>query len=417
MAKQLGATKTLFSDTFNGPLKATSWDYNHWQANNNPSFYGRTQQRQELPDAGNGVLRLKLDTYNPSDSKHTSFLGSEAITRQKFGLGDSKGIAFEVKAKFVNAPKGVVGGFFTFSGNAQKHDEIDYEALSNNPTQIQTNVYANEPLGAGHVKFVPVTGTLSDYHTYRIEWTKNEVRWLVDGKEVRVETTHVPKNAMAMHLNIWAPDSGWSNAYSASLQPAKSAGQNSASYFDIAYAKVLELSVINGGSGSNVLKGTSLADRIQGRTGDDVLQGRKGADLMVGGRDDDVLRGGRGDDDISGGLGNDVLRGGKGNDVFVFDTALGPDNVDGIKDFTPGEDGIELSALIFAGVGALGALAAAAFKVGDALSAGDEDVRILYDPGSGSVFYDADGFGGAEMVLFARLKPGLGVTAGDFLVA
>jgi hypothetical protein len=417
VAKALGTTKTLLSDTFSGPLNKSTWDYNHWQANNNPSFYGRTQQRQELAEAGNGVLRLKLDTYNPSDPNHATFLGSEAITKQKFGLGSAKGIAFEVKAKFVDAPKGVVGGFFTYAGTAQKHDEIDFEALSNDPTQIQTNVYADEPLGAGHVKFVPVTGTLSDYHTYRIEWTKNEVRWLVDGKEVRVEKAHVPKNAMALHLNIWAPDAGWANAYSASLQPAKSAGQNSSSYFDVAYAKVFELSVINGGSGSNTLRGTALGDRIEGRTGDDILYGRKGADIIVGGKDDDVIYGGRGHDDISGGLGNDVLKGGRGNDTFVFDTALGPDNIDRIKDFTPGEDRIELSATIFAGIGAVGTLAAGAFKIASALVAGDEDVRILYDPGSGKLYYDADGLGGADMVQFARLKPGLALDAGDFVIA
>ncbi len=415
MAKQLGNAKTLFSDTFNGPLSPGNWDYNHWQPDNNPSYYGRTQQRQNLPEAGNGVLRLKLDTYNPSDPNHVSFLGSEAITKQKFGLGGDKGVAFEVKAKFVDVPKGVVGGFFTYAGTAQNHDEIDFEALSNDPTQIQTNVYAAEPLGAGHVKFVPVSGTLSDYHTYRIEWTKNEVRWLVDGEEVRVEKAHVPKRDMALHLNIWAPDGGWANAYSASLQPAKTAAQNSSSYFDVTYAKVFELSTKYGGGGDNMLKGTKLGDRIEGRAGDDVIHGRKAADTLIGGADDDRIFGGRGHDDISGGRGNDVLKGGKGNDTFVFDTALGPDNVDRIKDFTPEHDTIELSAVIFAGIGTLGVLAATAFHIGSAaLDAAD---RIIYDSGTGKLFYDEDGAGGVAAVQFAKLRPGLDLTAEDFFVA
>ena len=78
MGKAIGNTKTIFSDNFNGPLKASDWDYNQWK--NGGSFYGRTQQRQELPETANGVLRLKLDTYNPTDPNRSTFVGSEAIT-------------------------------------------------------------------------------------------------------------------------------------------------------------------------------------------------------------------------------------------------------------------------------------------------------------------------------------------------
>lgn len=76
MSTQIGASKILFSDNFstNGPISSAKWDYNHYSPNNNPSFYGRTQQRQELPSASDGVLRLRLDSYNPSDPNHTTFL-------------------------------------------------------------------------------------------------------------------------------------------------------------------------------------------------------------------------------------------------------------------------------------------------------------------------------------------------------
>jgi len=419
MGDQIGTTKTLFSDTFDGPLSTAKWDYNHWQANNNPSFYGRTQQRQGLPDAKNGVVRLELDTYNPSDSKHQTFLGSEIITKQKFGLNNDKGVAFEVKAKFVNVPKGVVGGIFTYAGDAKKHDEIDWEALSNDlyagKSQIQTNIYADEPLGAGHVKFVPIASPLTDYHTYRIEWLPNQVRWLVDGKVVRVEKEHVPKKAMALHLNVWAPSEGWANAYDASLKPAGSQGQNKSAYFDATYAKVFELSTKLGGAGDNALKGSGVSDWIQGRSGDDVIRGRKGGDSLFGGRGDDDLAGGRGNDRLEGGKGNDLLKGGAGKDTFVFDTRLGPDNVDKIKDFTPGTDKIELSTLVFAAAGQAGALAPEAFHVGT--GAHDADDRIIYDEATGGLLYDADGAGGAAAVLFATLKPGLALSAGDFVLA
>lgn len=251
MGDQIGAVKTLFSDTFSGPLSTANWDYNHWQQNNNPSFYGRTQIRQSLPDAGNGVVRLKLDTYNPGDKDHKTFIGAQMITRKAFGPAKQGAVvAFEVKAKFENVPKGLVGGIFTFSGNAKSHNAIDWEALSNDlaagKSQIQTNVYANAPLGAGHVKFVPIALPLTDYHVYGVEWLPNQVRWLVDGKVVRVETEHVPDKAMNLHINLWAPSSGWKNAYSDTLKPAASEGAKKSYYFDATYAKVFELSTACG---------------------------------------------------------------------------------------------------------------------------------------------------------------------------
>ncbi len=420
MSNQIGATKTLFSDTFNGPLSTANWDYNHWQPKDNPSFYGRTQIRQSLPDAGNGVVRLKLDTYNPGDKDHKSFIGAEMITRKSFGPAKKgAGIAFEVKAKFENVPKGLVGGIFTFSGDAKSHNEIDWEALSNDlatgTTRIQTNVYANEPLGRGHPEFVPVSSPLSDYHVYRIEWLPDRVRWLVDGKEVRTEFDHVPNKAMNLHINFWAASSGWKNAYSDTLKPAASEAAKKSYYFDATYAKVFELSTASGNAKANVLKGTQMADWVGGRGGHDEIRGKGGNDTLAGHRGDDLIFGGAGDDTIHGHSGSDTLTGGKGADTFVFDRVLRPNNIDTITDFTPGEDTIQLDDAIFTAIGAVGALAVGAFALGAVALQADD--RILYDAGSGELAYDADGDGEIAPVVFAKLAPGLALGAGDFIVA
>ena len=62
----------------------------------------------------------------------------------------------------------------------------------------------------------------------------------------------------------------------------------------------------------------------------------------------------------------------------------------------------------------LGALPAGAFLVG--VAAQDADDRILYDPTSGALSFDADGSGAGAAVQFAALSSGLGLTASDFLV-
>ena len=226
----------IFSDNFpsNGPIDGSKWKFNVWS--DGGSFYGRTQQRQELPTASGGVLLLKLDSYNPSDNQHVTFLGSEAITNQLFDLSSGP-LAFEAQVRYQQSQRGIIGGFFTFAGPADNHDEIDFEAMSNSFDQMQTNIYHNEPLGEGHPISYPLTSPLDQFHTYRVEWRSNEVRWLIDGKAVRTETARVPTKPMAMHFNIWAPPSEWPTG-DASLRPASNAAQNKSYFFDVKTVKV-----------------------------------------------------------------------------------------------------------------------------------------------------------------------------------
>ncbi len=114
----------------------------------------------------------------------------------------------------------------------------------------------------------------------------------------------------------------------------------------------------------------------------------------------DSLVGGLGDDTIDGGKGNDTLTGGAGNDTFVFDSALNAKtNVDTITDFVSGADKIELSKSIFTKLGVVGTLNAADFKLStETLVASD---RIIYNPSTGALSYDADGNGTGAAVEFA----------------
>ena len=116
---------------------------------------------------------------------------------------------------------------------------------------------------------------------------------------------------------------------------------------------------------------------------------------------------------ISGKGGVDVLFGFAGADRFVFDTDPGGGNFDHIADFEVGVDKILLDDAVFAAL-APGALAAGAFRLG--LAAADSDDRLIYNPQSGELFYDADGSGSGAQVLIAMLQPPQPITADDFLV-
>jgi hypothetical protein len=124
-----------------------------------------------------------------------------------------------------------------------------------------------------------------------------------------------------------------------------------------------------------------------------------------------TIVGNGGNDRINGQGGNDVLTGGAGSDTFVFDTALGTSNVDTITDFAPGVDKIMLSSKVFTSLW-VQELGTDVFRVGT--NALDHNDHIIYDQATGALSYDADGSGSGAAVQFAKVAPGLALSAADF---
>ena len=164
----------------------------------------------------------------------------------------------------------------------------------------------------------------------------------------------------------------------------------------ISYALSFELENLTL-TGGTAISGTGnhRDNQLLGNSADNRIDGREGNDL------------------IDGGLGADVLTGGLGADLFSFTSVPAAGNVDTIVDFQTGVDRIALDDSAYAGL-APGALPAEAFRIGSA--AADADDRILYDPTTGNLLFDADGVGGVDAVLFAVVQTDLTVTASDFVV-
>lgn len=161
-------------------------------------------------------------------------------------------------------------------------------------------------------------------------------------------------------------------------------------------------------TGSAALNGTGneLDNFITGNSAANVLNGKLGRDN---------LKGGGGDDRLIGGEGNDTLAGGPGLDTFQFDTPPSTTiNSDRITDFSPPNDVMRLAGAVFPTLTTAGTLPASAFRAA-AVAASASD-RILYDPATGHVRYDADGTGPTASVRFAILTAGLAVTNADFFV-
>jgi len=225
------AHATVFlSDDFTGTsVGSANWYIPTWTSSTDGTYLGRTQlrctQSSSLPSASNSNAIIAVQSYNPAGF---SFYGTEIISKQSFSVG--QGIDITVRAKMDNPTQGIVGGIFLYSlkpGSSTLHDEIDYELLTNVTNQVQTNIYGNEPLGAGHTQFVSyASGSVTSYHTYEIKWLPTQVSWYLDGSLVRTDTAHVPTGPMNFYLNAWVPDSGWAQAYNAAIQPVASASAN-----------------------------------------------------------------------------------------------------------------------------------------------------------------------------------------------
>ena len=146
-------------------------------------------------------------------------------------------------------------------------------------------------------------------------------------------------------------------------------------------------------AGDDVLFGTDRNDKIKGGAGDDYIRGGAGNDRLFGNEGKDALIGGTGNDVLYGGAGDDILTGGIGKDRFIFGDGT-PFNaaslgIDRINDFTPGEDSIGLNKATFD-----------LFKqdfasnfaiVTDDASAATSTAAIVYNSGSGSLFYNTNG--------------------------
>ena len=211
---------------------------------------------------------------------------------------------------------------------------------------------------------------------------------------------------------------------------------------------------INAGDGRDTVRGGEGADTLDGGAGTDLLQyidsnagvtidlnadgaGFQSAsggnaqgdvisgfenvyasdfnDVITGDNGRNIIYGYDGDDTIDGGDGKDAFRGGGGSDTFIFSTALGAGNVDRILDFVAADDEIWLGNTIFAGLTA-GALAASQFHINGTGLAENADHRIIYENDTGHLYFDADGNGATEGIVFATLTSIPSVDEADFFV-
>jgi serralysin len=136
---------------------------------------------------------------------------------------------------------------------------------------------------------------------------------------------------------------GDSDTYDLSLTSANatvSLGAGTASSSQTGSDILATIENIIGGSGNDVISGSSEANMLNGGAGNDTLLGMSGNDTLIGGM---------GADRITGGAGRDVMTGGADNDTFIFtavsDMGKTVSSRDVIADFVHGQDVLNFAAI------------------------------------------------------------------------
>lgn len=134
---------------------------------------------------------------------------------------------------------------------------------------------------------------------------------------------------------------------------------------------------------------------------------------LTGNTFNQLIRGNAGDNVLTGGGGNDVFTTGAGHDTIVFNNSIGPNNAVTVTDFDPTLDQFALNHLDFPQL-PVGQLDPSMFANAGSVTTSAQ--HVIYDAAAGSIYYDTDGSGVAEAILFAHVTPHLAITSNDFFI-
>lgn len=149
-----------------------------------------------------GIMSLTLNNQScPSGCSNRPYASGEYRTNNLYGYGLYEGRFKAAKAS------GTVTSLFTYTGASdnQPWDEIDFEVLGKNTSQMQLNYFTNGT--GGHETIINLGfDSSAGFHTYGFEYRPTFIKWYVDGVLVHTETGSrgpLPSHNMKLMVNFW----------------------------------------------------------------------------------------------------------------------------------------------------------------------------------------------------------------------
>jgi endo-1,3-1,4-beta-glycanase ExoK len=193
---QDGATGKSFVENFDSLDRSIWYISDGW---NNGAHQNCTWSQKQVKAEG-GALQLTLEQRQTKDR---AYVCGEVQTKARFGYG-----TYEVRMKTATGP-GLNSAFFSYIGPTDKKpwDEIDFEVLGKNSSQVQVNQYVNGK--GGNEKLVLVaSGADKGFNDYAFIWESNRLRYFVNGELVQevTDASKIPTNAQKIFLSLWGTD-------------------------------------------------------------------------------------------------------------------------------------------------------------------------------------------------------------------
>jgi endo-1,3-1,4-beta-glycanase ExoK len=188
-----------------GRLDPARWTVSHGWSNG--PWHGCTWSAENVKLADDGLQLLLTDQA----LKDRTFSCGELQSQAFLGYG-----VYEARLRAVPGA-GVVTAFFAYTGpsHGRSHEEIDLEFLGKRPTDLQLNYFRNGK--GGHEQMVPLGfDATAQVHDYAFVWTRDSVRWFVDGRQVHETRQAVPPAPARIYLSVWnggALLGGWAGSF------------------------------------------------------------------------------------------------------------------------------------------------------------------------------------------------------------
>jgi beta-glucanase (GH16 family) len=118
---------------------------------------------------------------------------------------------FEIRAKLPRG-KGVWPAFWLLPADLSWPPEIDVMESVGDPSKVYAVYHSN----AAKIEGKEFRVTPDDFHTYAVSWTKDDIAWFIDGKEVRREKTPADMHKPMYMLANVASGGDWAGSPDAS---------------------------------------------------------------------------------------------------------------------------------------------------------------------------------------------------------
>jgi endo-1,3-1,4-beta-glycanase ExoK len=145
-----------------------------------------------------GMLELTMSPGLDGDPD----LCAEIQSQRRYGYG-----LYEARMRGTSG-SGLVSAFFTYIGpplGVRHHDEIDFELLGSDSTQMQLNFYTS---GKGENEFFADLGFDAGeaFADYAFDWRPDGITWFVNGRKVHETSAgdRLPRNPGTIFFSLWS---------------------------------------------------------------------------------------------------------------------------------------------------------------------------------------------------------------------